>query len=91
MIDDSILYALLDLIRFTPSAFNLQPWEIKVISASRIKKNLRPYSNDQPQISTCSHLLVFCANTELEHLIERVREGLKGSGIPPHLLHNALR
>jgi nitroreductase len=54
MIDDSILYALLDLIRFAPSAFNLQPWKIKVVSASRIKKNLRPYFNDQPQVSSWS-------------------------------------
>ena len=55
MIDDSLLYALLDMIRYAPSAFNLQPWKIKVVSASRIKKNLRPYSNDQPQVSTCSY------------------------------------
>jgi nitroreductase/dihydropteridine reductase len=82
MIDDPMLYALLDLIRFAPSAFNLQPWKIKIVSASRIKKNLRPHSNDQPQITSCSHLLVFCANTELEQLVERVSEGLKVSGMP---------
>lgn len=82
MIDDSMLYALLDLIRYAPSAFNLQPWKIKIVSASRIKNNLRPHSNDQPQITSCSHLLVFCANTELEQQIDRVSEGLKGTGIP---------
>jgi nitroreductase / dihydropteridine reductase len=82
MIDDSMLYALLDMIRYAPSAFNLQPWKIKIVSASRIKNNLRPHSNDQPQITTCSHLLVFCANTELEELVERANEGLKASGMP---------
>jgi len=86
IIDDTLLYALLDLIRYAPSAFNLQPWKIKIVSASRIKNNLRPYSNDQPQVTTCSHLLVFCANTELEHLVERVSEGLKGSGMPAESL-----
>jgi nitroreductase len=86
MIDDTMLYALLDLIRFAPSAFNLQPWKVKIVSASRIKKNLRPHSNDQPQITSCSHLLVFCANTELEQLVERVSEGLKGSGMPVEAL-----
>jgi nitroreductase len=82
MIEDSTLFALLDLIRYAPSAFNLQPWKIKIVSASRIKNNLLPYSHDQPQVTTCSHLLVFCANTELEQLIERVKEGLKESGMP---------
>jgi nitroreductase/dihydropteridine reductase len=82
MIEDSQLYALLDMIRYAPSAFNLQPWKIKIVSASRIKKNLLPHSNNQPQITTCSHLLVFCANTELEELVERANEGLKASGMP---------
>jgi nitroreductase/dihydropteridine reductase len=82
MIDDSMLYALLDMIRYAPSAFNLQPWKIKIVSASRIKNNLRSFSNDQPQVTTCSHLLVFCANTELEQLVERAEEGLKASGMP---------
>ena len=86
MIDDTLLYALLDIIRFTPSAFNLQPWKIKIVSASRIKKNLLPHSHDQPQITSCSHLLVFCANTELEQLVERVSEGLKVSGMPAEAL-----
>ena len=83
MIEDSTLYALLDLIRFAPSAFNLQPWKIKIVSATRIKNNLLRFSHNQPQITTCSHLLVFCANTELEHLVERVNEGLIASGLPP--------
>ena len=82
MIDELTLFSLLDLIRFSPSAFNLQPWKIKVITASKIKEKLRPLSNDQPQITSCSHLLVFCANTELEKLVKRVVEKLTGSGLP---------
>ncbi|MEI7858159.1 MAG: NAD(P)H-dependent oxidoreductase, partial [Methanomicrobiales archaeon] len=82
MIDDPMLYALLDLIRYAPSAFNLQPWKIKIVSSSRIKNNLHPHSNNQPQITSCSHLLVFCAITELEQQVVRVSEGLKGTGIP---------
>jgi nitroreductase len=82
MIKDSTLFALLDIIRYAPSAFNLQPWKIKIISSSKIKTKLRPFSNDQPQITSCSHLLVFCANTELERLVDRVSEGLSISGMP---------
>jgi nitroreductase / dihydropteridine reductase len=82
MIGEENLFALLDLIRYSPSAFNLQPWKIKVVTAGKIKANLRPHANDQPQITSCSHLLVFCANLELEPLVEKVVAGMKGSGMP---------
>ena len=82
MIDEQNLFALLDMIRYSPSAFNLQPWKIKVVTASKIKANLRPHANDQPQITTCSHLLVFCANTELEQLVDRAVAGMEQTGIP---------
>lgn len=82
MVDEDQLFLLLDIIRYSPSAFNLQPWKIKIVSASRIKASLRPHANDQPQITTCSHLLVFCANTELEPLVDKVVEGMESSGIP---------
>jgi len=81
MIDEPTLFALLDIIRYSPSAFNLQPWKIKIVSAGRIKEKLRPHANDQPQITTCSHLLVFCANTELESLGDRVIHSLTQSGM----------
>jgi len=82
MIDDSTLFMLLDIIRYSPSAFNLQPWKIKIITASRIKKNLLPHTNNQLQVTTCSHLFVFCANTELEKLVDKAVEGLARSGLP---------
>ena len=82
MVDEEKLFLLLDMIRYSPSAFNLQPWKIKIISAGRIKASLRPHANDQPQITTCSHLLVFCANTELEPLVDKVLDGMERSGIP---------
>jgi nitroreductase / dihydropteridine reductase len=82
MIDEPTLFALLDIIRYAPSAFNLQPWKIKIVSAGRIKEKLRPHANDQPQITTCSHLLVFCAYTELEQLVDKVIAGMEQTGIP---------
>ena len=86
MIEEQKLFALLDMIRYAPSAFNLQPWKIKVVSASKIKANLRPHANDQPQITTCSHLLVFCANMELERLVEKVIEGMEAADYPGEIV-----
>jgi nitroreductase len=83
MIDEPTLFVLLDIIRYSPSAFNLQPWKIKIVSAAKIKKNLLVHTNNQPQVTTCSHLLVFCANTELEPLVDRAVEGLVKSGLTP--------
>jgi nitroreductase len=82
MVEEQKLFALLDLIRFSPSAFNLQPWKVKVVTAARIKAQLRPFAHDQPQITTCSHLLVFCANTELERLADKVLEVMDLTGMP---------
>ncbi|PKG31532.1 MAG: NAD(P)H-dependent oxidoreductase [Methanoregula sp.] len=81
MVEEEKLFLLLDIIRYSPSAFNLQPWKIKIVSASRIKASLRPHANDQPQITSCSHLLVICANTELEALLDKVLEGMLQSGV----------
>jgi nitroreductase / dihydropteridine reductase len=83
MIEEAKLFSLLDIIRYSPSAFNLQPWKIKVVTASKIKTNLRPHANDQLQITSCSHLLVFCANTELELLVDKVVDGMRKGGMPP--------
>ncbi len=86
MIDEPTLFRLLDMIRYSPSAFNLQPWKIKIVTAGRIKKNLLVHTNNQPQVTTCSHLLVFCANTELEKLADKAVEGLARSGMPGEIV-----
>jgi nitroreductase/dihydropteridine reductase len=87
IIDEPTLFTLLDIIRYSPSAFNLQPWKIKVVTASKIKKNLLVHTNNQPQVTTCSHLFVFCANTELERLVDKAVEGLAKTGLPPGVVN----
>ena len=82
IVEEQKLFALLDLIRFSPSAFNLQPWKVKVVTATKIKAQLRPFAHDQPQITSCSHLLVFCTNTELEKLAGKVIEVMNLTGLP---------
>jgi nitroreductase / dihydropteridine reductase len=81
LIDELLLFQLLDIIRFSPSAFNLQPWKIKIISSAKLKEKLKTHSNNQPQITSCSHLLVLCANTELELLVNRVEQKLESLGM----------
>lgn len=73
---------LLELIRFSASSFNIQPWKILVITDSELKKKLKPASWDQAQIDTCSHLLVFCADNRLDHLADQLDALLKANGTP---------
>jgi nitroreductase / dihydropteridine reductase len=82
MVSEEKICELIELVRFAPSALNLQPWKIKVITDKKVKEQLRPVSHDQAQITTCSHLLVFCADTDYDTLIPRLDVLLKDHGAP---------
>jgi nitroreductase len=73
---------LMELVRFAPSALNLQPWKIKIVTDQKIKELLKPAAFDQEQITTCSHLLVFCADPDYDSLIKRLGALLKKSSVP---------
>ena len=85
MIPQEKIEELLDIIRFAPSSLNLQPWKIKVISDPKIKETLKPATFGQEQVTTCSHLLVFCANTKVDELIEKADRMLRDGGLPDEL------
>jgi nitroreductase/dihydropteridine reductase len=76
---------LLEIVRFAPSALNLQPWKIRVVTDQKVKEQLKPATWDQEQITTCSHLLVFCANPDFESLIQKLGQLLKTSGAPEEI------
>jgi nitroreductase len=76
---------LLEMVRFAPSALNLQPWKIKVVTDQKVKEQLKPLAFDQEQVTTCSHLLVFCADPDYESLIRRLAALLNKSGVPKEM------
>ncbi|MFA5331097.1 MAG: nitroreductase family protein [Methanoregula sp.] len=80
--------ALLDYVRFAPSALNLQPWKIKIVIDQKTKEELRKVSNDQEQVTTCSHLLVFCADSDYDSLIKRLGELMKKNHVPDDIIAN---
>ena len=75
------LNELLEMIRLSPSSFGLQPYVIKVISDKETKEKLLPASWDQVQITSCSHLLVFCALRDVKPRIEKCKEMMKEQGV----------
>ncbi|MBZ2166217.1 nitroreductase family protein [Methanobacterium spitsbergense] len=82
IIDENKLEQLFEMIRFAPSALNIQPWKIKVVTDVETKKKLSAASMEQAQIITCSHLLVFCANTDLDGNAQKTLNLMKKAGVP---------
>jgi nitroreductase len=81
-IDESKIDQLFEMIRFAPSALNLQPWKIKVVTDEKTKIQLSAASMEQAQIKTCSHLLVFCADTDLSGNADKITNLMKKVGVP---------
>lgn len=52
-------------IQLTPTSYGLQPFKILIIKDLKIRIKLSTASYDQPQITTASHLFIFCNYTEL--------------------------
>lgn len=74
---------LLEWVRLAPSSYNMQPWKIKIIEDAETKQELVPFSgNNESQITTCSHLLVFCAETDWRGLLERFEKLLQKNKWP---------
>ena len=73
-IPDSKVNKLLEMVRYAPSSFNIQPWKIILISDHETKEKLSAASWNQPQIKSCSHLLVFCADTHIAANIEKLEK-----------------
>lgn len=85
-IPEAKMHELLELVRLSASSFGLQPYRIKVISDSATKEKLLAAAYGQAQINTCSHLLVFCADTEIESRIDRMESELSKTGFPAEAL-----
>ncbi|HWQ66803.1 MAG TPA: nitroreductase family protein [Methanospirillum sp.] len=73
---------LLELVRYAPSALNLQTWRVKIVVDPKIKAMIKPIAYDQEQILSCSHLLIFCADLDTTACINELETGMFRSGIP---------
>lgn len=81
-VDEAAMKKLFEIIRLSPSSLNLQPWKIKVITDAKTKQALTLHTWNQPQINSCSHLLVFCADTSLEEKAKSLYEKMDAQGLP---------
>jgi nitroreductase len=55
---------ILEVGRLSPSSFGMEPWKFLVVQNQELKEKLRPYCWNQPQITTCSDLIVILSKIE---------------------------
>jgi nitroreductase / dihydropteridine reductase len=73
---------LLGLVRWAPSGLNIQPWKVRIVSDAATKTLLSAASFSEPQIESCSHLLVFCADTDFAGLSVKLGTAMEQQGVP---------
>ena len=59
MVSDEKLNLVLDAINLTATSYGLQPFKVTVVSNPDIKLQLQAAAYGQPQVGSCSHVLVF--------------------------------
>ena len=82
MISDEQLKLLKEAIRLSPSSFNSQPWKVKVVSDQKTKELLKPLTWNQEQVTTCSHLFIFCVPKDVPKRFEELYALMRKSGAP---------
>lgn len=65
-IPKDLLDKLLDTARLSPSSFGLQPWRFFVVENPAIREELKAHAWNQPQITECSHLIVFANRVSID-------------------------
>ncbi len=55
---------ILEVGRKSPSSFGMEPWKFVVIQNQEMKEKIRPVCWNQPQITTCSDLVIILARIE---------------------------
>lgn len=80
--------ALEETLVLTPSSYGLQPWRFVVVTDAAVREKLRAASWNQPQVTDCSHHVVFAARADMtEADVDRfVRRMSEVRGVPAESL-----
>jgi nitroreductase/dihydropteridine reductase len=80
-IDAALIEQLTTLLRYAPSSVNSQPWHFVIAGSGEAKTKIAtatasgPYRGNQSKVLNASHVVVFCARTELNNVhLQRVLE-----------------
>lgn len=81
-VSDENLNEIKEVIRLAPTSFGLQPFKVKIVEDKATKDKLQVASWNQPQVGSSSHVLVFCAETDIMKRIDEYEKVMMKAGMP---------
>lgn len=80
--------AVLKATQLAPTSMGLQPFTVLVITDPELRKKIQPLAYGQSQVVDCSHLLVFCAWSDIkpEQVEEYIAQMATTRGLPAEAL-----
>lgn len=79
---DEDRHYILEIGRLSPSSLGLEPWHFLDIQNQEVKEALRPVCWNQPQITTCSDLVVILGRKNMRSTNPYVVSQMKRRGLP---------
>lgn len=79
------LDTILEAARLAPSSYGLQPYSVLVVEDATVRERIRRTACDQPQVTECSHLLIFATWAEVDgrHVDELIALTASARGLAP--------
>jgi nitroreductase/dihydropteridine reductase len=81
-VPEETIQELLEIIGYSVSAINLQPWKIKVVSDDETKEKVFSATFGLEQVRVCSHALILCADVDYPTIIARLDRAMAAAGVP---------
>jgi nitroreductase len=77
-ISNEVIQQILELVRLTPSAWNIQPWRFHVITDHTLKEKLKEAAYGQKQVTSAPVVILVTSDMEdaMVHLSETIHPGL---------------
>ncbi len=69
---------IIEAIHMTPTSYGLQPFHVYIVSNQETKEKLHAAGYKQPQFLSASHVLVFCARTDVQARVDTFVEETTG-------------
>ena len=77
-VSDADLEKITEAIRLTPTSFGMQPYHFYIVTDQEKKDAIQAASWNQPQVGTCSHLIVMCARNDLIAVKDEYFDAMSG-------------
>ncbi len=77
-VSDEDMGKILEAIRLTPTSFGMQPYHFYIVTNQEKKDAIQAASWHQPQVGSCSHLIVMCARNDLMAVKDEYFDAMSG-------------